>query len=102
MVAFENRSSGHEARAVEEDVDLADLGGQLVDCSFIGGIQHFGADALLALQIGEQLRVQVGRPDLRTLARERERRGAPDALAGCGDERGLACESACHGLRSPA
>ena len=54
-----------------------------------------------AREVGEQLVVDVGGDDAGAFAHERFGGGAADALAGGGDEGGLAGESIGHGEQSP-
>ncbi len=85
----------HEARAVEQDVDLRRAGGGARDGAGIKYVEREWAYAL-GRQLRDRRSVDVGGDDVRALGRERERGGAPDALAGGRHERGLASEPSRH------
>ena len=89
----------HVAGAVEEDVDppLAEgLGRRGEHRAAIGDVEAAGAAAGGLLQVGEQGFVDVGGDDARPFANEGLGGGAADALAGSGDEGGLAGEAIGH------
>ncbi len=87
----------HEARAVEQHIDRADLGGDLAYRRFVGDIQNAGLDSLI-FQLGKRFCVDIGRPHPGAFACKGERRSASDTLPGRGDECDLAFKPACHGI----
>ena len=96
-VAVEDRAVMHDAGAVEQHVDrrrprppCLSIAASSVTSSTRVRIPSLPSSSASAFG------VHVGRPDLRALARERERAPRPDALPGRGDERDLACEPACQ------
>ena len=62
----------------------------------VGDVEHARRAAAFGLERRERLAVDVGGDHARALAHEGEGGGAADALAGGGDEGGLACESLAH------
>ena len=87
----------HDARAVEQHVDVAHLFADFLNRGFIGDVEYARPDAVLTLEFADRLGIQVGRPDLRPFARRRS--GARGMPWPGGDERGFSCEASCHGRR---
>src|SRR5512145_2354243 len=89
----------HDSRAIEQDIDIADLLAYPGNGSFIRHVHNAGPDSLFALELADDLGVHVGSPNFRALAGEGKRGCAAHALA-CGrDERGFTSEATCHGSR---
>ena len=86
----------HKTGAVEQHVDRANLGRKLGDRLLVGGVELPRGDAVDAGKLGERPGLEIGGPDLRALARERDGRSLAHALSRRGDECNLAPQSAAH------
>ncbi len=78
----------HEAGTVEQHIHIRVARGGGVDG---GGVQHIELFRRAALQILQQLEVDVGGDHLGAFSHEGFGHGAANALAGGGDEDGFAC-----------
>jgi hypothetical protein len=79
----------HNAGAIEQHVQWWQAGHQALDGGLVQHIQHGGAHVGDAFKSFQQLRVEVGGDHLCAFSGHGQHAGAPDALAGGGDEGGF-------------
>ena len=86
----------HEARRIEQDVDLANALGEGVDVGGVADVEPCRlGDAFLA-QGGDAAFIDVGGDHGGAFARECDRAGAPDARRRSGDDSALSLQSIRH------
>ena len=87
------------ARAVEEDIERRQLACELRDRRVVQHVEDPRRNVVNAREFAEQLRIDVGREDLRAFACHGHRRGMADPLSRRGDQCGLALQPSGHDAR---
>ena len=83
----------HEARRVEQDVDLADALGEGVDLGGVANVEPCRLGDAFLVQGGDAAFVDVGGDHRGAFARECHRAGAPDTHRCGGDNGALSLQS---------